>query len=135
MKTLANCSPREFLVQTNKIRKKASEWLSLTKIMEIRGRGPEITDGMTEEEKRAAVIAKAKENVMTMLDSIAEDHPDETVELLGMLCFLTPEETEQHTMIELLNPIMELIGNPEVINFFMSLQKLGLMGTSTPSKG
>lgn len=135
MKTLANCSPREFLVQTNKIRKKASEWLSLTKIMEIRGRGPEITDEMTEEEKRAAVIAKAKENVMTMLDSIAEDHPDETVELLGMLCFLTPEETEQHTMIELLNPIMELIGNPEVINFFMSLQKLGLMGTSTPSKG
>ena len=41
MKTLANCNPVEFLVQTNKIRKAVWDWLSLTQVMEIRKNLPE----------------------------------------------------------------------------------------------
>ena len=35
IKTLANCSLREFLAQTNKIRKDAAEFLELTKISKL----------------------------------------------------------------------------------------------------
>ena len=38
MKNIANCTPREFLRQTNKIRKAVSNWLTLTKVMDIRER-------------------------------------------------------------------------------------------------
>lgn len=51
MKTLANCSPREFLLQTNKIRKSVVKWLDETKILEIRANKPQFTEGATEEEK------------------------------------------------------------------------------------
>ena len=134
IKTLANCSPREFLVQTNKIRRKASEWLTLTQILEIRKRAPVLTDDMTDEEKAAAARAKATENIMAMLDSALEEHPDETAELLGMLCFIEPEDLENHTMLEFLTPATELISNPEVVGFFMSLARLDQMAGSTAAK-
>ena len=51
MKTLANCSLREFLAQTNKIRKDAAEFLELTKISKIRQHVPAFTGEETEEEK------------------------------------------------------------------------------------
>ena len=44
MKNLANCNVREFLTQTNKIRKSVSNWLSLTQILEIRKNNPVIPD-------------------------------------------------------------------------------------------
>ena len=51
IKTLANCSLREFLAQTNKIRKDAAEFLELTKISKIRQHVPAFTGEETEEEK------------------------------------------------------------------------------------
>ena len=51
IKTLANCSLREFLAQTNKIRKEAAEFLELTKITKIRQHVPAFTGEETEEEK------------------------------------------------------------------------------------
>ena len=35
-KNLANCTPKEFLVQTNRLRKSAEKWLKATDIMNIR---------------------------------------------------------------------------------------------------
>ena len=52
MKTLANCTPREFLKQTNKIKNAAKDWLTKTDIQGIRSRLPKIDDGMCKEEKR-----------------------------------------------------------------------------------
>ena len=134
LKTLANCSPRDFLVQTNKIRKKVSEWLTLTQILEIRKRAPIFTEDMSDAEKKDAARKKATENIMAMLDSAMGEHPNETAELLGMLCFIEPEDLDNHTMLEFLTPATELISNPEVISFFMSLAKLDQMATSTAAK-
>lgn len=125
MKTLANCSPVEFFVQTNKIRKSVANWLTLTKVMEIRGRAPAFKDGMTDEEKKNAVQKQVKANLTAMLDSILEEHPKETAELLGLLCFVDPEDLEKHTMFEFMGAATELINNPEVLNFFTSLARLG----------
>lgn len=125
MKNLANCNPKEFLRQTNRIRKSVANWLSLTNVMEIRKRLPSIADTDSEEAKQEALKKQMKANLSAMLDAALEDHPDETAELLGLCCFIEPEDLENHKMTELLGAISELIDCPEVISFFTSLAKLG----------
>lgn len=130
MKTLANCNPREFLVQTNKIRKRASEWLTMTQILEIRKHQPETRPGMTKEELEQARENQVRKNLMEMLDRILDDHPNETAELLGLLCFIEPDDLENHRMTELLEAATEVINCPEVLGFFSSLIQLGQSDTS-----
>lgn len=131
LKTLANCSPREFLAQTNKIRKVAADWLDKTRILEIRKTQPEITDGMTEEESIEARRQQAKKNIMKMLDAMLDEYPDETANILGLVCFIEPEELDNYKMSDILKAATELISNPDVIDFFISLARLGRMSTST----
>ncbi len=124
MKTLANCNPREFLVQTNKIRKSVVKWLDDTKILEIRANKPQFTESATEEEKKTATIEQIKTNLSEMLDAMLDEHPEETAELLGLLCFIEPSDLDNHTMPELLNAFTEIINCPEIIGFFTSLMQL-----------
>ena len=73
MKNLANCTPVEFLRQTNKIRHSVEGWLKETGILEVRKNKPiliEITDTMSDEEKQKAETenkkryeAQAKKNI------------------------------------------------------------------------
>lgn len=134
MKTIANCTPREFLAQTNKIRKAVANWLTLTNIMEIRKRVPKFTEDMDDAAKRDAAREMAQKNISDMLESAMGDHPNETAELLGMLCFIEPEDLDNHTMFEILTPVSEMISNPEVIDFFISLARLDRIGTSIVQK-
>lgn len=134
MKTLANCDPREFLVQTNKIRKSVANWLELTKVLEIRKTMPVIAADATKAERKAAAQEQAKKNVMAMLDAVLEDHPEETAELLGLLCFIEPDDLENHTMTELFGAFDELINCKEVVSFFISLAQLGQMDISVSAK-
>lgn len=126
MKTLANCSPREFLVQTNKIRKSVANWLTLTGIMEIRKTLPDMPDNISDEDRDKALEKQVKINLQMMLDAILDEHPEETAELLGLLCFIEPDDLENHKMTEILASITDIIGSPEVIGFFTSLVKMGL---------
>jgi hypothetical protein len=52
MKNLANCTPREFLKQTSKIKGSVEKWLKVTDVMNIRKRMPkalpEISDSLPE---------------------------------------------------------------------------------------
>lgn len=124
MKTLASCDPVEFLVQTNKIRNRAAEWLTLTKIIEIRKRMPDVGQDATKEERRAAEAAQMRANLKAALESAMGEHPRETAELLGMMCFIEPEDIRNHRAAELLGAFGELIGCPEVVDFFISLARL-----------
>ena len=134
MKTLANCNPKEFLAQTNKIRKHVSSWLELTKVLEIRKHKPEIPADATPEEKRALIAAQAKKNISDMLDAALDEHPEETAELLGLMCFIEPEDLENHKMTEFLAAAYELISCPEVISFFTLLTQQDQKGTSDSAK-
>ena len=134
MKTLANCTPREFLVQSNKIRRHAEKWLSLTRIMDIRKNLPEYTDGMSEDERRKVLTDQMKRNLNDILDSVLEEHPDETAELLGLLCFVEPDDLDNHKMTEFFGAFAEIVGNPEVISFFISLMRLGVTNISDSAK-
>lgn len=127
MKNLANCTPREFLTQTNRIRKSVSKWLTDTDVMNIRKRLPKLPDDITEEEKQAVLKKQASKNVNAMLDAILEDHPDETLELLALLCFVEPEDVDNYPMTDYLDAVSDLISNKSVIDFFTSLMRLEQM--------
>ena len=124
MKNLANCKPSEFLQQTNRIRKSVSKWLTDTDVMNIRRRMPELPDTATDEEKAEAMKAQAAQNLNIMLDAILEEHPDETLELLALLCFVEPKDVDKHEVTEYLDACTELFSNKSVLNFFISLIRL-----------
>ncbi len=134
MKTLASCTPREFLVQTNKIRKSVANWLSLTKVLEIRKKLPELPKDASEDERRKAVTAQIRANASAMLDAILEEHPNETAELMGLMCFIEPEELDNHRMTEFFGAIAEMLSSPEIIDFFISLAKLESVNISDSAK-
>lgn len=124
MKNLANCKPSEFLKQTNRIRKSVSKWLTDTDVLNIRRRMPNTAEDAPEEEKKAAMQKQIKKNLDAMLDAIMDEHPDETLELLGLMCFVEPENIDDHTVTEYLDSLTELINNQSVLSFFTSLMQL-----------
>lgn len=135
MKNLANCKPSEFLKQTNRIRRSAENWLKVTDIMNIRKRMPkgmpELTVSLSQDETEA-VKAKREEMMMeqmqsnlgAILDSLLDKHPDETLELLALCCFVEPEDVDTHTVSEYLSCMYELIQDRAVQDFFTFLMSL-----------
>lgn len=135
MKNLANCKPSEFLKQTNRVKKSLEKWLTDTDILNIRKNLPElkpITDDMSKEETEKAVEEnkrrrneQLRKNLSRMFDAICDEHPDETLELLALLCFVEPENVDDHTIDEYLESISDMIGSQTVIGFFTSLARWG----------
>lgn len=129
LKNLSNCKPSEFLRQTNKIRHAAEKWLTLTDIMNIRRRQPELPEDADDEEIEKLRQEQATKNLSAMLDEIMEVHPDETLELLALASFVEPKDVDKHTVSEYLGSFNELLNDPNVLGFFMSLiglaQKVG----------
>lgn len=128
MKTLANCKPREFLAQTVKIKRAVEAWLTATDIANIRKRMPVIADNLSKEEKKEALQNQAKANISAMFDEIAEKHPDETLELLALMCFVEPENVDDYPMTDYLTSLTEMIGSDAVMGFFTSLTRLAQTG-------
>lgn len=135
MKNLANCKPSEFLKQTNKIRKSVEKWLTVTDIMNIRKRMPEdmpemnkdmsMEEGKVVLEKRQEMMAEqSRRNLSAMLDAMLDEHPDETLEILGLCCFVEPEDIDNHTVSEYLLSINELLSDEAVRDFFSLLMSL-----------
>lgn len=121
MKNLANCNPSEFLTQTNKIRKSVSKWLTDTDIVNIRKRMPRINENASDEERKKAYSKQASENINAVLDSILDEHPEETLELLALCCFVEPENVNDYKMSDYFSSFNELMGDEAVIGFFLSL--------------
>lgn len=134
MKNLANCTPVEFLKQTNKIRHSVEGWLKDTGILEIRKNKPqliEITDSMSDEEKAKAerenkerMTAQVKKNISDMLDKAFETNADKTVEVLALLCFIEPKDANSVKPTVYLKNASEILSDKDVIDFFISLMRL-----------
>lgn len=144
LKTLATCKPSEFLRQTNRIKKAVEKWLTDTDIMNIRKRLPvaEVVPVEATVEEQAAIFERnkkavqeqSKKNVSAMLDAILDEHPEETLEVLALCCFVEPENVDDHPVSEYLAAINTLINDKAVIDFFTSLVLLGRTITSDASK-
>lgn len=143
MKNLANCKPSEFLRQTNLIRKAVERWLTVTDIIKLRKRLPafEMIPPTASNEERHAINERNNKkreeqlhrNIMDILDSVLEEHPDETLEVLALCCFVPKEEVDDHPMSEYLESFSELITNKAVIDFFTLLAQLGSKNTQNTS--
>ena len=143
MKSLANCKPTEFLKQTSKIRKAVQKFLDITDVVKIYQRKAKLTpfrDDMTDEEKadlfaenRKVVEAQVRDNLNAILEEIMDKHPEETLTILALCCFVEPKNIDDHTVDEYLESFTELINNRAVMNFFTSLMRLEQMNISTAS--
>lgn len=138
-KNLATCKPSEFLRQTNRMRKSVEKWLDKTKIMQIRGRKveglEEVPESATDDEayeikKRNAekIAAQQRKNLGDILTAALEEYPDETLELLALLCFVEPENVDDHSIAFYLNNLSDIISDQDVLGFFTSLAQLEQTG-------
>ena len=138
-KNLATCKPSEFLKQTNRLRKSVETWLKKTNIMGIRGRKvegiEEIPEGASQEEvdairKRNAekIAAQQKKNLNDILAAAMEECPDETLELLALVCFVEPENVDDHSIAFYLNNLSDILSDKDVMGFFTSLAQLAQTG-------
>ena len=134
MKNLANCTLREFLRQTNKIRKAVKKWMDDTKIIDIRARQPEIPDIADDETRAEALRRQGVENVNAILDAALEKYPDETAEIIGLCCFKEGDELDELKVSDILGATREMIDDPEVVGFFTSLARLGMLPGSGAAK-
>lgn len=140
-KNLVTCKPTEFLKQTNRIRKAAEKWLDDTQIMSIRKRkveGLKTAPAGASAEERAEVIKhnaemlaiQQRKNLMDILENVLEKCPDETLELLALMCFVEPGDVDNYPVAFYLRNFSEIISDKDVLDFFTSFIQLGQMDTS-----
>ena len=130
MKTLANCTLKEFLQQTNKIRHKAAEFYNVIGIADIRKTMPTLTGKETPEEAEKKRIEQGKKNISAIIDKCIDTNIDATIEIIGLMCFKTPEEAENIDATEFIDVVFEIIGSERVMNFFTKMVKSGLIDTA-----
>ena len=134
-KTLANCKPSEFVAQTAKIKKAVKNWMELTNIAAIRSKKPiyeSFQPGATAEEKKAVIERnaaaqkkQAMENFSEILDEMLEKHPQETLNVLALCCFVEPEHIDDYPVGEYIKSMMGLFNDEAVLGFFSLLVQLG----------
>lgn len=135
MKNLANCTPTEFLKQTYKIKKDLEKWITDIDLKNIRARKPEIIEipqEATAEEKRKIISENGKrvkeqgmKNMSAILDAAMGEHPDETLRILALMCFVEPDKIDEHPMSEYIQCLAELMSDEAVVGFFVSFYRLG----------
>lgn len=133
-KNLATCTPIEFLKQTSRIKKAVEKWLTVNEITEIRKRMPDFNGADTKEQKAELIKKKAFENMSLILDNCLEKHPEETLEVLALACFVEPQNVNDYPMSFYLGQVAELMSDEGVLSFFISLSRLGQMNTLSALK-
>ena len=144
MKNLANCKPSEFFKQTLRIKRNVEKWLTSDDIKEIRSRKidvEEILDTMTPQEQGEVMLRNQKKteemamhNFMDILEVMLDKKFDETLAVLALCCFVEPQNVDDYEMDDYLGSIADLISNPNVLRFFVSLAQLGQKNILTVSK-
>lgn len=134
MKNLATCKPSEFVAQTAKIKTAVANWLDAIDLMKIRAIQPkyEVLPKDATPEERAEVIKKNAEiqrkqtmdNLSKILDNMLAEHPQETLEVLALCCFVEPSHVDDYTIDEYLQCIMDMMQNKSVMSFFSLLAQM-----------
>ena len=129
-KNLTNCNLREFVTQTRLIKHKVEKWLTDTDIMNIRKNLPDIPDDADDEERKKLLTEQGMKNASAMFDAIFDEHPNETVELLALLCFVSGDEIDNYPVTYYMESVTEMLNDQKVWDFFTSLavaaRKIGI---------
>lgn len=133
MKTLANCTLKEFLQQINKIKKKAAAFYDVAGIGDIRRTLPVFKGDETPEQRKEMIRKQGMKNISAIIDKCIDENIDATVELIGLMCFKTADEAAEMEVSEFVDVVLETVGSQRCIDFFMKLEKLGLINTGDTS--
>lgn len=128
---MANCTTAEFLRQSNKIRHAVAEYLDFTKILDIRKNKPVFTEGMTDDEKKAAINAQARKNISDMLDCALEENAEATTRILALLCFV--EDADEAAQLEPFD-VLDVLMSERVLNFFTRLMRSDILDMADTSR-
>lgn len=141
MKNLATCKPSEFVAQTAKIKNAVEDWTKLIKLSEIRAMKPayKVLPIDATAEQRAQIIkenaemekAQMSKNLSKLLDGMLMEHPQETLNILALCCFVDPADVDNYPMDEYLQCVMDMLTNKSVLSFFSLLAQLEQTPTLT----
>ena len=131
MKTLANCTLKEFLKQINKIRHEVEGLYKASGIAEIRERVPKFTGKETEEEKEKLIKEQGKKNISDILDNCLEYNIDQTIKVIGLMCFMNEGEAAEMEVSEFYDVVFSLIESKRVMDFFTRLGNSELINMLT----
>ena len=118
MKSLANCTPTEFLQQAMRIRAPFREWLSRTGIPELRKRLPDGYDDMPKEEQVTAAVKQGQKNFSDMIAAALEKDFDATVDLICLFTFTDRADFDSNPFQEYLAAILDCLHSEAVKDFF-----------------
>lgn len=134
IKSLANCTDEEGLVQFNKARKIINEWCTATDIANIKKRLPVleiIPQGTDKEQARLikekndkAMQEQGMKNLNAILDAALETNRDLTLKVIRVCCFRDPDDSSLK-FTELLAVVNDMISNKEILDFFIYTTNLG----------
>lgn len=134
MKNLATCKPSEFVAQTAKIKGAVSDWMKAIDFAAIRASKPtyEVLPLDATPEQRAEVIKKnaeiqqnfAMQKVSKLLDNMLAEHPQETLNVLALCCFVEPEHVDDYSIDEYFQCIMDMLQNKSILDFFSLLAQI-----------
>lgn len=133
LKTLANCTLTEFLKQSNKIRKEIAAYLEKTKVLDLRSAMPDVPKDATKEQAEKIIADGLKANTSAMLDAMLEENADDTVKILGLLCFKEGDEINELNPADILGVVLEILSSKRVLDFFTSLMQSGLINMANTS--
>jgi hypothetical protein len=129
-KTLANCKLSEFTRQANRIRHAVADYYKTLDITGIRDRiAVEYKDADETKKQRLS-----KKFVSEIMDAMLEVNAEKTVEIIGMIAFLTYEESEKLEPDEAFDIVLECVGSDRVMNFFTRLVNLAGTGSDDTSR-
>lgn len=133
MKTLANCTLKEFLQQINKIKKKAAAFYEVIGIGDIRRTLPVFKGDETPEQRKEIIRKQGMKNISAIIDKCIDENIDATVELIGLMCFKTADEAAEMEVSEFIDVVLETVGSQRCIDFFTKLVNSGLINMGDTS--
>lgn len=133
MKTLANCTLKEFLQQINKIKKKAATFYNVVGIGDIRRTLPVFKGDETPEQRKEMIRKQGMKNISAIIDKCIDENIDATVELIGLMCFKTADEAAEMEVSEFVDVVFETVGSQRCIDFFTKLVNSGLINMGDTS--
>lgn len=136
IKTLANCSDEEGLVQMYLIAEDIEKWIKVTDILSIRKKIPKLDDipEDIDEQKKASIKEKndkklmeqGKKNMMEMFKVALKEHPKETARIMRLCCFTDPEDNS-HSIFYYMRGFTEMLQDENVVVSFLSLPNMAQM--------
>ena len=128
MRTIANLNGVEFLRAINRTRHAVEKLVKVTDVLNIWKKNPTFNGDETEEEKIKIQKNQIKKNLNDILDSLLENHPEETYECIMAMCVRDEGEPEPDG-VELVMAAFSLIADKRVMDFLLQLGKSGLFAT------